>query len=100
LSQHDRGVALLPREQAWLQIGAEGGFRSGVESGLAVGAAQPTTPQQRIENDPTSVRVLSSIVGDDRTKIRIGEASDLCLVQLCVRSGSVGNRQVVVLGGR
>ena len=98
LSQHHRGVALLPGEQPWLKVGAEGCCGCGIESCLAVRTAQSATSSQRAENHPTRIRILGGVVGDHRTKIRIGEPGDLCLVQLRVRSGPVGDREVVVLG--
>ena len=99
VSQHYRGVALLPGEEPWLKSGAETAHRGGIEPGFAVRAAQPTARQQCSQNHPTCLSVLGRVVRNDRTQIRIGDSADLGMVQLGVRSRTVGDRKLVVLGG-
>ena len=95
ISQHHRGVALLP--------GEEPGSRSELRPDAEVvnrtslsGCATDDRPTARSESRHTPPGP-GGVVRDDRTEIRIGEATDLGVVQVCLRRRPVGDRAKLVV---
>ena len=89
LTEHHRGVALLPCKGSRLKIGADARYGGGIEPGLAVRTAELAAGKQGTKNHSACFGILSGVVSNDRSKIRIGEAPDFCMMQLSVRSGTV-----------
>ena len=101
VAQHDRGVALLPGEQPWLKVGAEAAARAVVLNRVSLSglrSRRPPNSARRITRHASGSWAASYAMTGPRSGSV--NSADLGVVQLGVRGRTVGDRKLVVLGGR